>query len=77
MARLANLTRYCIFPFSRDRETGKTRTDIFARSESHFPQNPRKKNCETRFAVNPGCQCPVPEGIDYHVQQLPEGKDDP
>ncbi len=36
-------------------ETRKTRTDIFARRESHFshfPQNSREKNCETRFAVN-------------------------
>jgi hypothetical protein len=28
-------------------------TDIFARSEFHFPQNSREKNCKTRLAVNP------------------------
>jgi hypothetical protein len=27
--------------------------DIFARSESNFPQDSREKNCETRLAVNP------------------------
>ncbi len=41
------------FPSHKTRETRKTRTDIFARSESYFPQNSREKNCETRRAVNP------------------------
>ncbi len=35
------------FPSCETRETRETCTDIFARSESHFPQNSRKKNCET------------------------------
>jgi hypothetical protein len=35
------------------RETRETRTDIFARSESHIPQNSRENNFETRLAVNP------------------------
>jgi hypothetical protein len=41
------------FPSRKTRETHETRTDIFARSEPHFPQNSREKNCETRLAVNP------------------------
>ncbi len=45
-----------LFPFCETRETRETRTDIFARSESHFPQNSREKNCETRLAVNPTCE---------------------
>jgi hypothetical protein len=43
------------FPSLKTRETHETCTDIFARSESHFPQNSCEKNCETRLAVNPSC----------------------
>jgi hypothetical protein len=39
--------------FFPSRETHETRTNIFTRSNSHFPQNSREKNCETRLAVNP------------------------
>ncbi len=38
--------------FFPSRETSETLTDIFARSESHFPQHSREKICETRLAVN-------------------------
>jgi hypothetical protein len=51
--RLASLTIYTFFPSCETHETRETCTDIFARSESHFLQNSREKNCETRLAVNP------------------------
>ncbi len=41
------------FSSRKTREIRETRTDIFARSKSHFPQNSREKNCETRLAVSP------------------------
>ncbi len=64
VARLANYDFACLqvsqiaqyTAFSPSPETCETRencTDIFARSESHFPQNFREKNCEARLAVNP------------------------
>jgi hypothetical protein len=54
IAKLAQASQYiAFFPSRETRETHETRTDIFARSESHFPQNSREKNCETRLAVNP------------------------
>jgi hypothetical protein len=43
------------FPSRETPQTRETRTDIFARSESHFPQNSHEENCETRLAVNPSC----------------------
>ncbi len=57
IVRLA-IGRLASFPilyiaFFPSRETRETHTDIFARSESHFPQNSREKNCETRLAINP------------------------
>jgi hypothetical protein len=53
ITRLASSQYIAFFPSYKTRETHETRTDIFARSESHFPQNSREKNCETRLAVNP------------------------
>ncbi len=57
VARLASFEscrKYiAFFPSHETCETHKTRTDIFTRSETHFPQNSRKKNCEMRLAVNP------------------------
>jgi hypothetical protein len=47
------------FPSGETCENLETRTDIFVRSVSHFPQNSRKKNCEMRLAVNPTCGCSV------------------
>ncbi len=41
------------FPSCETHETHETRTDIFVRSEAHFVQNSREKNCETRLSVNP------------------------
>ncbi len=49
--RVSQIAQYITFFLSR--ETHETRTDIFTRSESHFPQNFREKNCETILAVYP------------------------
>jgi hypothetical protein len=54
-----------VFPSRETRQTLETRTDIFVRSESHFPQSSREKNCETRLAVNP-----TPKGL-ISPQQCP------
>jgi hypothetical protein len=55
IARLTSSQYIAFFPSHETRKTHKTRTDNFARSESHFPQNSCEKNCETRLAVNPTC----------------------
>ncbi len=57
-ARLANCETHKLhntshFSFLARLITRETLTDIFARSESHLPQNSREKNCETKLAVNP------------------------
>ncbi len=52
--QLSQIAQYIAFFPSREiRETCETCTDIFARSDSLFPQNSRGKNCKTRLAVNP------------------------
>ncbi len=57
--RDSQATQYiAFFPSCETRETRETRTDIFARIESHFPQNSREKNCKTRLAVNPTWRYP-------------------
>ncbi len=59
IARLTSLTKYRIFTSCETCETHETCTDIFARRESHFLQNSREKNCETRLAVNPSYGVPT------------------
>jgi hypothetical protein len=71
MILLVCVSRICIAfsPPLETLETRETRNDIFARSESHFPQNSSEKNCETRLAVNPlaGDQIVLSNMNDYNT----------